>query len=79
MLTPKNTPTVIEGEHYMQWTRLEEVMGYARGMGYRKIGIAHCVELTREDRVLGHNPAVALYSNYYRRKLEASAVTGNKA
>ena len=36
----------------MEWTRLEEVMGYARNMGYRKIGIAHCVGLTREARVL---------------------------
>jgi uncharacterized metal-binding protein len=44
--------TAVEGEHYMEWTRLEEVMGYARGMGYRKIGIAHCVGLTREARVL---------------------------
>lgn len=151
--------TRIEGEHYMEWTRIEEIIAFAEQMNYRKIGIAHCVGLTNEakvlkdifeqkfivcalcckfagtdkkeydlkqihenrieamcnpigqamvlndletdlniiaglcighdmlftkyskapvttfivkDRVTGHNPAVALYSNYYKRKLKGS-------
>lgn len=44
--------TRIEGEHYMQWTRLEEIIGFAEQMGYKKIGIAHCVGLTNEAKVL---------------------------
>ncbi len=44
--------TGIEGEHYMEWTRLEEIIGFAEQMGYRKIGIAHCVGLTNEAAVL---------------------------
>ena len=44
--------TRIEGEHYMQWTRLEEIIGYAEQMGYKSIGIAHCVGLTNEAKLL---------------------------
>jgi uncharacterized metal-binding protein len=44
--------TRIEGEHYMEWTRLEEVMGFAEQMGYKQIGIAHCVGLNNEAKLL---------------------------
>lgn len=42
----------IEGEHYMQWTRLEEIIGFAGQMEYKTIGIAHCVGLTNEAKKL---------------------------
>lgn len=42
----------IEAEHYMQWTRLEEIMGYCRQMGYKSVGIAMCVGLAREAEIL---------------------------
>ncbi len=42
----------IEAEHYMQWTRLEEIIGFAEQMGYKTIGIAHCVGLTNEAKKL---------------------------
>lgn len=42
----------IEGAYYMQWTRIEEIMGFALEMGYKKIGIAHCVGLINEAQVL---------------------------
>lgn len=44
--------TRIEGEHYMEWTRLEEIISFAEQMGYKKIGIAHCVGLTNEAKTL---------------------------
>lgn len=44
--------TRIEGEHYMEWTRLEEIMGFAEQMGYKQIGIAHCVGLSNEAKLL---------------------------
>jgi uncharacterized metal-binding protein len=44
--------TRIEGEHYMQWTRLEEIIGFAEEMGYKQIGIAHCVGLSSEASIL---------------------------
>jgi uncharacterized metal-binding protein len=44
--------TRIEGEHYMEWTRIEEIIAFAEQMGYQKIGIAHCVGLTNEAKVL---------------------------
>lgn len=44
--------TRIEGEHYMQWTRLEEIIGFAEQIGYKSIGIAHCVGLTHEAKIL---------------------------
>lgn len=42
----------IEGEHYMEWTRLQEIIEFARQMGYRRLGLAHCLGLTSEARVL---------------------------
>ena len=42
----------IEGEHYMEWTRLEEIIGFAEQMGYKTIGLAHCVGLTNEAKLL---------------------------
>ncbi|MFO8055097.1 MAG: DUF1847 domain-containing protein [Bacteroidales bacterium] len=44
--------THIEGTHYMQWTRLEEIIGFAEKMGYQTIGIAHCVGLNQETKIL---------------------------
>ena len=42
----------IEGEHYMQWTRLEEIISFAEQMGYTRIGISHCIGLTTEAEYL---------------------------
>lgn len=44
--------TRIEGEHYMEWTRLEEIIGFAELMGYKQIGVAHCVGLNSEAKLL---------------------------
>ncbi len=44
--------TRIEGEHYMQWTRLEEIIGFAKQMQYKRIGIAYCIGLTNEAKKL---------------------------
>lgn len=42
----------IEVEHYMKYTRLEEIMEFCRLMEYRKIGIASCVGLSAEADIL---------------------------
>lgn len=42
----------IEAEHYMKKTRLEELVIYARDMGMRKLGIAFCVGLSVEARIV---------------------------
>ena len=42
----------VEFEHYCKYTRVEEIMSYARKMGFKKLGIATCVGLIRESRVL---------------------------
>jgi len=42
----------IEKEHYMQLTRVEEVIQYALTMEYEKIGIAFCMGLEKEARTL---------------------------
>jgi uncharacterized metal-binding protein len=41
----------IENEFYQRYTRVEEVVEFAKRMGYRKIGIASCVGLIEESRV----------------------------
>lgn len=43
---------IVESEHYCQMTRVEETIQFARQMNARKIGIATCVGLIREIRVL---------------------------
>ncbi len=34
---------LVESEGYCKWTRVEEVVHFAKRMGYRKIGIASCI------------------------------------
>lgn len=42
----------IEDEFYRQYTRVEETVEFAGRMGFHKIGIATCVGLIEESRVL---------------------------
>ena len=42
----------IENEFYLKYTRVEELMEFADRMGYKKIGIATCVGLIEESRIL---------------------------
>ena len=42
----------VEHDHYCRYTRIEEIMAYARKMGMKKIGIATCVGLINESRTL---------------------------
>lgn len=51
--------TSIESDGYMKWCRMEEVVEFARRMGYTHIGIAFCVGMGREaeaaQRILEKN------------------------
>lgn len=38
----------IEATGYMQWTRLQELIEFARNMGMAKLGIAFCIGLKKE-------------------------------
>lgn len=40
----------VEFEGYCQWTRVQEIMEFARKIGARKIGIANCIGLINEAR-----------------------------
>ncbi len=40
-----------EYEGYCRQTRIEEIMSFARGMKYKKIGIAHCVGFSKEAAI----------------------------
>lgn len=42
----------IEAEHYMKMCRLEEIMLYAKDMNFQKLGVAFCVGLSTEAKVL---------------------------
>lgn len=42
----------IESDGYRKWPRVQEVIVFAKRMGYHKIGIATCVALIRETRIL---------------------------
>ena len=42
----------VECEHYCQYTRVQEIVEFAKKLGFHKIGIATCVGLLHESRVL---------------------------
>lgn len=41
----------VEGEFYGKYTRVDEIMEFAKRMGMKKIGIATCVGLIEESRI----------------------------
>ncbi len=43
---------LVESEGYCRWTRVEEIVQFARRMGYRKIGIANCISFVDHAYVL---------------------------
>ncbi|MCR4710729.1 MAG: DUF1847 domain-containing protein [Clostridia bacterium] len=43
--------TEIEAELFTKYTRVQEIIEFARRMGYHKIGIATCIGLIRESRI----------------------------
>ena len=40
----------VEGAGYCRWTRVQEIIEFARRMGFEKIGVAFCIGLIREAR-----------------------------
>lgn len=42
----------LEGRHYMEMTRLAEVIEFARLMGYGHLGLAFCIGLSEEAKTL---------------------------
>jgi uncharacterized metal-binding protein len=51
-LTLAQASSRIEGQYYMQKTRLEEVILFAHEMGYKKLGVAFCIGLAQEAQIL---------------------------
>lgn len=47
------TCTAIEAKGYCEWPRLREIVEFCLAMGYRKVGLAFCVGLRSETRVVG--------------------------
>lgn len=45
------TAADVEYEGYCRWTRIREIVEFARRMGYHKLGIATCVGLLHEARI----------------------------
>ncbi len=41
----------IEGQYYMQKTRVEELILFSREMGYKNLGVAFCIGLKEEAKV----------------------------
>lgn len=42
----------VEGVGYMEWTRIEETIEFAKKLKYKKIGIACCLGFEREGKTL---------------------------
>lgn len=43
---------IVESEGYCRWTRVEEIVQFARRMGFRKLGIANCISFVDHAHVL---------------------------
>ncbi len=43
---------LVEAEGYMRWTRVDEIVEFARKMGFRRLGVACCIGLINETRTL---------------------------
>ncbi|MHA1988240.1 MAG: DUF1847 domain-containing protein [Promethearchaeota archaeon] len=43
-----NVASIVEAKGYMLWPRLKDTIEYAKGMGFKKIGLASCVALQNE-------------------------------
>jgi uncharacterized metal-binding protein len=43
---------LVESEGYCRWTRVEEIVQFAKRMGFRKIGIANCISFVDHAYVL---------------------------
>ena len=52
VLTSLKVATQIESRYYLQKTRMEELILYAQGMGYQKLGVAFCIGLAQEAATL---------------------------
>ena len=46
------TAATVEHDGYLRWCRVQETVEFAKRMGYRRIGIATCVGLLNESRIL---------------------------
>ena len=44
--------TAIEGNYYLQKTRVEELIIFCREMNYRRLGVAFCLGLEKEAQIL---------------------------
>jgi uncharacterized metal-binding protein len=42
----------IEGTYYLKKTRLEEIILFSQEMGYKKLGVAFCIGLAEEAKIL---------------------------
>ena len=43
-----NVASIVEAKGYIHWPRLKDTIEYAKGMGFKKLGIASCVGLQKE-------------------------------
>lgn len=43
---------LVESEGYCKWTRVEEIVQFAKKMGYKKIGIANCISFVDHAYVM---------------------------
>ena len=46
------TAAAVEADGYLQWPRVTEIVEFAKRMGFKRLGIATCVGLLNESRIL---------------------------
>ncbi len=53
ILSQARAASFIEGQYYLKKNRLEEVVLFSQKMNYKKLGVAFCIGLAEEARILG--------------------------
>jgi uncharacterized metal-binding protein len=52
--TSTRVASIIEAKGYIEWPRLKDTIEYAKGMNYHKIGLAFCIGLLNEARIIAN-------------------------
>lgn len=64
--------SIVEAQGYIHWPRLKDTVEYAKGMEYKKLGLAFCIGMLQETRIIAE-----ILENYGFEVLSVCCKTGS--
>ncbi|TFG16354.1 MAG: DUF1847 domain-containing protein [Promethearchaeota archaeon] len=64
--------SIVEAKGYIHWPRLKDTVEYAKGMGYKKLGLAFCVGMLKEVQRIAE-----IFENYGFEVVSVCCKTGS--